>query len=148
MLFFNFIGVAFSAAGLVVGCGLWFLFGQWFGDSFRAIAGGLMLGSLFTAFLDLRYRWLGQLESEPPTPKPADSADPKGTPVKSDPAGEETLAGQVTSASLSLAHRLWNIIWPFSGGHILWIPVWVPAAFFFAAYFLGYLSFIFPSATK
>jgi hypothetical protein len=141
MFFFNFIGLAYALAGMLVGGGLWFLFGQWFGDSVQALAGGMFLGSLFTAFLDLRYRWLGEAgpETAPIEAKP-------GKPEPAEPPPEESFTGQLTSTSLSFVGRCWNLVWPFAGGHILWIPMWAPAAFFFTAYFLGYLGWIFPAA--
>jgi hypothetical protein len=126
--------VAFAAAGMVVSVGLWVLFGRWFGDTMQSAVGAMLLGSLFSAFLDLRYRWLGELNPEPP---PADAKPPEPKP-------EESIAGQLTTSSLSFAQRCGNLIWPFAGGHILWLPLWTPAAFLFAAYFMGYLDWLFP----
>src|SRR5688500_16321164 len=99
MFFFNFIGLAFALAGMLVGGGLWVLFGQWFHDNIQALAGGMLLGSLFTAMLDLRYRWLGE-------------AGPEAAPIEAKPGEtkpEESFSGQVASTSLSLVGRCWNL---------------------------------------
>jgi hypothetical protein len=132
MFFFNLIGVAFSACGLVVAGGLWWLFRDWFGDTVASFAGAMFLGSLFTAALDLRYRWL----NEEIPPAPTRDGKPRTEP-------ESSLVSDLAVGSLSFSQRCFNLVWPFAGGHLLWMPVYVPGVLLFTGYFLGFFGWIF-----
>lgn len=124
MIVFNFIGLAFVGIGCAVSVACWVLFGAYMGDTLQSFWIATSLGLWTTALLDLRYRFVG----ETPAIEPSNDAE--------NPAPPPGVMGLIGG----LFQLAWSLIWPFSGGQILFVPVWLPAPALCVAYLLGFLD--------
>lgn len=125
MFIFNFIGLAFAAAGI----GSAFLFTWPMSGLFQDYTyAALIAGSLLASALDFRYRWIGEDAPPPDTAK--------------------TMTGYMAESASSLWRLTWNLLWPWSGGQILFVPIWLAFPAVIALDAFGWLSFLHTAAPK
>lgn len=152
MFFFNFVGLAFAGMGAVTTAGVWWLLYTLWGDSLQAGAAAVAVGSLLSLALDLRYRIIGELPEEAAgasSPREASESPDTAVARLTDRAKPSEKPSALPPANfwLSLvtipAGALFRILWPFSGGQILFFPIWMAAASligavaYYALYFMG-----------
>jgi len=120
MFIFNFIGLAFAALGIGSSYLLSWPMSGMFKEEYAFAA--VMAGALLASLLDLRYRWIGE------DPPPQESAT--------------TMTGYVAETASSFWRFGWNLFFPWSGGQILFIPVWLVFPALIALNAFGWLSFL------
>ena len=125
MFIFNFIGLAFAALGFGSAYLMtWTMAGLFHDNTFAAVLAGAFIASA----LDFRYRWIGE-----DTP-PADTAT--------------TMSGYVAETAWSFWRVGWNLVWPWSGGQILFVPIWFAFPGLIALEAFGWLSFLHAAAPQ
>ena len=120
MFIFNFIGIGFAPLGFAAAfIATWPMSGLFADTTFASVLAGAFLASA----LDFRYRWIGE---------DAPLATSDGT----------TMTGYISDTAGSIWRLVWNFVWPWSGAHLLFVPIWIVFPGLIALDACGYLSFL------